>query len=144
MRTFFVTSTSLAAAKVVSVRRNGQTLVVRKPGETVTSRVTVPGPVRERVVTSARVDTVVRNETRMQTTTTNRLVTVTTPAVTQTVSRTVTQPSSTVTQTKVVTVHEPAQVVTVTRPVTVTNELTVTVTDNGNGEGNGKGNGKRK
>ena len=138
VRTMVVTTTSPAETKVVTVRRNGHTLVVRKPGETVTSRLTVPGPVRERVVTSGRVDTVVRTETRMQTTTTDRLVTVTTPAVTQTVSRTVTQPSSTVTQTRVVTVHEPAQVVTVTRPVTVTNELTVTVTDTGNGEGNGK------
>ena len=96
VRTMVVTTTAPAETKVVTVRRNGHTRVVRKPGETVTTRVTVPGPVRERVVTRGRVDTVVRTETRMRTTTTDRLVTVTTPAATQTVARTVTQPSSTV------------------------------------------------
>ena len=133
VRTMFVTTTSPTETKVVTVRRNGRTLVVRKvvrkPSQTVTHRVTVPGPVRERVVTSGRIETVVRTETQTQTRTTDRLVTVTTPAATQTVSRTVTQPSPTVTQTNVVTVHEPAHVVTVTRPVTVTNEVTVTVTE---------------
>ena len=133
VRTMFVTTTSPTETKVVTVRRNGRTLVVRKvvrkASQTVTHRVTVPGPVRERVVTSGRIETVVRTETQTQTRTTDRLVTVTTPAATQTVSRTVTQPSPTVTQTNVVTVHEPAHVVTVTRPVTVTNEVTVTVTE---------------
>jgi hypothetical protein len=137
VRTMFVTTTSPTETKVVTVRRNGRTLVVRtvvrKPGQTVTHRVTVPGPgpVRERVVTKGRIDTVVRTNTQTQTQirTTERLVTVTTPAATETVSRTVTQPSPTVTQTNVVTVHEPAHVVTVTRPVTVTNEVTVTVTE---------------
>jgi hypothetical protein len=135
VRTMFVTTTSPTETKVVTVRRNGRTLVVRKvvrkPGQTVTHRVTVSGPIRERVVTRGRIDTVVRTNTQTQTQirTTERLVTVTTPAATETVSRTVTQPSPTVTQTNVVTVHEPAQVVTVTRPVTVTNEVTVTVTE---------------
>jgi hypothetical protein len=129
------TTTSPPETEVVTVRRNGRTRVVPKvvatPGRTVTHRVSVPGPVRERVVTSERVDTVVRTETQVQTQTrtTDRLVTVTSPAATETVSRTVTQPSPTVTQTNVVTVREPAQVVTVTRPVTVTNEVTVTVTE---------------
>ena len=131
------TTTFPAETKVVTVRRNGRTLVVpkviAKPGQTVTHQVRVPGPVRERVVTSEHVDTVVRTQTQTQTQTqtrtTDRLVTVTSPAETETISRTVTQPSPTVTQTNVVTVHDPAQVVTVTRPVTVTNEVTVTVTE---------------
>ena len=131
--TSFVTTTLPSETKVVTVRRNGRQLVVpklvRTPGRTVTRRVTVPGPVRERVVSGGRIETVVRTETLTQTRTTDRLVTVTTPGATQTVSRTVTQPSPTVTQTSVVTVHEPAHVVTVTRPVTVTNEVTVTVTE---------------
>jgi hypothetical protein len=146
VRTVFVTTTSPTETKVVTVRRNGRTLVVRKlvrkPGQTVTYRVTVPGPVRKRVVTRGRIDTVVRTETRTRTTdrivtvttpaatqTVSRTVTQTSPAATQTVSRTVTQTSPPVTQTNVVTVHEPAHVVTVTRPVTVTNEVTVTVTE---------------
>ena len=132
IQTVFVTTTSPTETRVVTVRRNGRTLVVqkvvRKPDQTVTHRVTVPGPARERVVTRARVDTVVRTTTQTQTRTTERLLTVTTPAATETVSRTVTQPSPTVTQTNVVTVREPARVVTVTRPVTVTSEVTVTVT----------------
>ena len=136
VRTMVVTTTAPAETKVVTVRRNGHTRVVRKPGETVTTRVTVPGPVRERVVTRGRVDTVVRTETRMRTTTTDRLVTVTTPAATQTVSRTVTQPSSTVTQAKR---RHSARACPgghwSPRPVTVTNEVTVTVTDNGHGKG---------
>ena len=140
--TMFVTTTSPTETQVVTVRRNGRTLVVRKPGQTATYRVTVPGPARERVVTRGRIDTVVRTETQTRTRTTDRIVTVTTPAATQTVSRTVTTPaatqtvsrtvtqtSPTATQTNVVTVHEPAHVVTVTRPVTVTNEVTVTVTE---------------
>ncbi len=142
----FVTTTSPTEMKVVTVRRNGRTMVVRKvvrtPGQTVTHRVTEPGPVQKRVITSGRIETVVRTKTQTQTRTTDRLVTVTAPAATQTVSRTLTQPtatqtvsrtvtepSPTVTQTNVVTVHEPAHVVTVTRPVTVTNEVTVTVTE---------------
>jgi len=133
VRTVFVTTASPTETKVVTVRRNGRTLVVRKlvrkPGQTVTYRVTVPGPVRKRVVTRGRIDTVVRTETQTRTRTTNRMVTVTMPAATQTVSRTVTQTSPPVTQTNVVTVREPAHVVTVTRPVTVTNEVTVTVTE---------------
>jgi hypothetical protein len=133
VRTVFVTTASPTETKVVTVRRNGRTLVVRKlvrkPGQTVTYRVTVPGPVRKHVVTRGRIDTVIRTETQTRTRTTDRIVTVTTPAATQTVSRTVTQTSPPVTQTNVVTVHEPAHVVTLTRPVTVTNEVTVTVTE---------------
>jgi len=132
--TMFETRTRPRATDVVTVRRKGRTVVVRKPGEAVTHAVTVPGPLRERVVTKRRTDTVVQT----QTDTTDRLVTVSRPGPTETVSRTVTERSptvtersptvterSTVTQTNVVTVDRP---VTVTEKTTVTQEVTVTVT----------------
>jgi hypothetical protein len=112
------------------------TVVVRKPGEKVSYPVTVPGPVREHVVTRASTDTVVQTQTQ----TNDRFVTVSTPAETETVSRTVTdartvtdtrtvtQPSPTVTETNVVTVKAPVTVVTVTTPVIVTVPTVVTVT----------------
>jgi hypothetical protein len=100
-----------AEAKVVTVRRDGRIVVIRKPGKTVEKAVTVPGPVQERVVTRPRTDTVVRTETS------ERLTTVTTPGATETVTREVTIPSRTVTQ-----MHE----ATVTQEVTVTDEVTVT------------------
>ncbi len=142
--TMFETMTRPGATDVVTVRRKGRTVVVRKPGEAVTHAVTVPGPLRERVVTKRRTDTVVQT----QTDTTDRLVTVSRPGPTETVSRTVTERSptvtersptvtersptvterSTVTQTNVVTVDRP---VTVTEKTTVTQQVTVTVTVKG-------------
>jgi hypothetical protein len=101
---------------VVTVRRDGRTVVRRAPGETVT----VPGPVEQRVVTNARTNTVVQTETMDRpTTVTTPGTTVTTPGTTETVTREVTQPASTVTETNAVTVTE---------EVTVTKEVTVTVT----------------
>jgi len=126
--TMFETMTLPGETDVVTVRRKGRTVVVRKPGEAVTHAVTVPGPLRERVVTKRRTDTVVQT----QTDTTDRLVTVSRPGPTETVSRTVTERSPTVTErsptvteTNVVTVDRP---VTVTEETIVTQEVTVTVT----------------
>jgi hypothetical protein len=95
---------------VVTVRRDGRTVVRRAPG------VTVRGPVEQRVVTNVRTNTVLRTETadRVRTVTTPP-TTETMPGTTETVTREVTQPARTVTETK-------------TEEVTVTNEVTVTVT----------------
>ena len=125
--TMFETMTLPGATDVVTVRRKGRTVVVRKPGEAVTHAVTVPGPLRERVVTKRRTDTVVQT----QTDTTDRLVTVSRPGPTETVSRTVTERSPTVTErSPTVTERSPTvtqtNVVTVDRPVTVTEETIVT------------------
>ena len=106
-------------AKVVTVRRDGRIVVIRKPGKTVERAVTVAGPVQERVVTRPLTDTVVRTETA------ERLTTVTTPGATATVTREVTLPAHTVTQTNEATV---TQEVTVTNAVTVIEEVTVTET----------------
>jgi hypothetical protein len=106
---------------LVTVRRDGRTVVRRAPGETVTTARTVRGPVEQRVVTNARTDTVVLTET------TDRPTTVTTPATTETVTREVTQPARTVTETGTVTETNPPDVVTVTEEVTVTEVVTVTV-----------------
>ena len=100
-------------AKVVTVRRDGRTVVIRKPGKTVEKAVPVPGPVQERLVTRHLTDTVVRTETA------ERLTTVTTPGSTETITREVTLPAATVTQTN----EE-----TVTQEMTVTEEVTVTET----------------
>jgi hypothetical protein len=105
--------------KVVTVRRDGRTVVIRKPGKTVEKAVTVPGPVQERFVTRHLTDTVVRTETA------ERLTTVTTPGSTETITREVTLPAATVTQTNEETV---TQEVTVTEELTVTEEVTVTET----------------
>ena len=104
-------------AKVVTVRRGGRTVVIRKPGKTVEKTVTVPSPMQERVVAPPRTDTVVRTETA------ERLTTVTMPGDTKTVTREVTLPAHTVMQTHEATV---TQEVTVTDEVTVTEEVTVT------------------
>ena len=112
-------------AKVLTVRRDGRMVVIRKPGKTVEKTVTVPGPVQERVVTRPVTDTVVRTETA------ERLTTVTTPGATQTVTREVTLPAHTVTQTNEATV---TREVTVTDEVTVTEEITVTETVKGKGD----------
>jgi hypothetical protein len=138
--TVFVTVTRPGETNFETVRRNGRTLDVRKvgPGETVTYPVTVPGPVRERVLTNERTQTVVRTERAERPTTVTtpgttktvtrevtqpaRATTVTTPGTTQTVTREVTQPARTVTETNAVTV---------TQPVTVTQEVTVTETVKG-------------
>jgi hypothetical protein len=81
------TTTQPGETNVVTVRRDGRTVVVRAPGETVTEALTVRGPIQERVVTDARTDTVVETETS----------TVTTRGTTETVTREVTQPARTVT-----------------------------------------------
>jgi hypothetical protein len=106
--TIVQTTTEPGETGVVTVRRAGRAVVVRAPGETVAETLTVRGPVRQRVVTNARTDTVVRTETR------DRPTTVTTPGTTQTVTRETTQ---TVTREKTVTEEEE---VTVTETVTVT------------------------
>jgi hypothetical protein len=103
------TITQPGETDVVTVRRDGRTVVVRTPGETVTEALTVRGPVQERVVTDTQTNTVLRTET------VDRLRTVTTPGMTETVTREVTEPARTVTET-------------VTDEVTVTEEVTVTVT----------------
>jgi hypothetical protein len=117
--TVFETVTRPGETNVETVRRNGRTLVVPRPGETVTYPVTVPGPVRERVVTNERTETVAvtapgTTETVIRVVTQPARVT---PGTTQTVTREVTQPARTVTETNAVTV---TQEVTVTREVTVT------------------------
>jgi hypothetical protein len=93
----------------VTVRRNGRTVVLRAPGETITPR----SGVEPRVVTSTRTDTIVRTET------VNRLTTVRAPGTTETVTREVVPPAHTVTQTT-------TQQVTVTHEVTVTETVTET------------------
>jgi hypothetical protein len=106
------TVTEPGETDVVTVRRDGRTVVRRVPGETVTVR----GPVEQRMVTNVRTDTVVRTETadRVRIVTTPP-TTETMPGTTETVTREVTQPARTVTETK-------------TEEVTVTKEVTVTVT----------------
>lgn len=103
------TATQSGETDVVTVRRDGRTVVVRMPGETVTEALTVRGPVQEREVTDTRTNTVLRTET------VDRLRTVTTPGMTETVTREVTEPARTVTAT-------------VTEEVTVTAVVTVTTT----------------
>jgi hypothetical protein len=112
--TTFETITRPGETNVLTVRRKARTVVISKPGVTVTHAVRVAGPVQ--VVTKRRTDTVVQTQTH----TNDRVVTVSTPGATETVLRTVTEPSPTVTQTHVVTVD---------RPVTV--EVTVTETVRG-------------
>jgi hypothetical protein len=112
------TTTHPGETDVLTVRREGRTVVVRAPRETVTEVRTVRGPVHERVVTDARIETVVQTETidRPTTVTTpGTTETVTTPGATKTVTSEVTQP---------VTVTETDRVVV----VTVTEVVTVTVT----------------
>jgi hypothetical protein len=104
-------------ATIVTVRRGGRAVVIRKSGKPVEKVVTVAGAVQERVVTRPRTDTVVRTETA------ERLTTVTMPGDTKTVTREVTLPSLTVMQTHEATV---TQEITVTDMVTVTQEVTVT------------------
>jgi hypothetical protein len=99
-----------AETELVTVRRNGRTLVIRRPSETVTDTDTVRGRVRERVVTDTR--TVIRPTT----------VTQTGPGRTDTVTETrdVSGPTHTVTETE--TTEK-----TVTEEVTETETVTVTV-----------------
>jgi hypothetical protein len=130
--TVFETVTRPGETNLETVRRNGRTLVVRKvvrrAGKTVTYPVKVPGPVRERVVTNERTETVaVTAPGKIETVTREvtqpaRVTTVTTPGTTQTVTRELTQPARTVTETNTVTV---------TQEVTVTKEVTVTETVQG-------------
>jgi hypothetical protein len=103
------TITQPGETDVVTVRRDGRTVVVRAPGETVTEALTVRGPIQERVVTDTRTNTVLRTET------VDRLRTVTLPGMIETVTRVVTEPARTVTAT-------------VTEEVTVTEVVTVTTT----------------
>jgi hypothetical protein len=101
-----------AETELVTVRRNGRTLVIRRPSVTVTDTDTVRGRVRERVVTDTRTDTVVQTNTVNRPTTTT--VTATGPGRTDTV--TVPGPTRTETETE-----------TVTEEVTETETVTVTV-----------------
>ena len=119
------TVTHPSEPKVVTVRRDGRTVVVRPPAATVTEPVTVRRPAE-----NPRPETVIRTETA------DRPTTVTEPGRTNTVTQEVTQPVRTVTETtKVtdqVTVTDNRTVtdqVTVTQQVTVTEEVTVTVTE---------------
>lgn len=113
-----LTTTQPGETDVVTVRRDGRRVVVRAPGETVTEALTVRGPVQQRTVTNARTDTVVQTET------TERLTTVTTPGTTETVTREVTQPAQTVTETNAVTVTEEVTVTEAFIIVTVTETVT--------------------
>jgi hypothetical protein len=129
-----VTVTQNAKVDVLTVRRNGRTVVRRSPEETVT----VHGPVRTRVVTSRgtanAVRTVTAGGTRTVTapgaTVTAPAATVTAPGTTVTApGATVTAPGTTVTTagptvTVTQTVTEPARTVT----DTTTEQATVTVT----------------
>lgn len=102
------TVTRTGETDVVTVRRDGRTVVVPAPGETVTVR----RPGEQRIVTDPRTDTVVRTETS--------------PATTETVTAQVPGPTQTVTQTSEVTVTDE---VTVTEEVTEVVTVTVTVTE---------------
>jgi hypothetical protein len=103
------TVTQPGETDVVTVRRDGRTVVRRAPGKTVTVR----GPVEQRIVTNERTNTVVRTETA------DRVITVTTPPTTETM------PGTTETVTREVT--EPARTVTETKTEEVTVTVTVTV-----------------
>ena len=70
--------------EIVTVRRDGRTIVIREPGKTVEKTITLPGAVEQRVVTRPQTDTVVRTETA------ERSTTVTMPGSTETVTREVT------------------------------------------------------
>jgi hypothetical protein len=123
------TVTQPGKTDVLTVRRDGLTVIRRAPGETVTVR----GPVEERVVTKdGPTHTVVRTKK-----VNGKIVTTTEtlPGTTQTLpgkTETVTSPGATETVTRVVTQTQPASTVTdevtVTQEVTVTDEVTVTVT----------------
>lgn len=109
-----------AETELVTVRRNGRTVVIRRPAQTVTDTDTVRGRVRERVLTDTRTNTVVQTNTvdrpTTVTNTVDRPTTVTTPGETETVTHEVTQPASTVTETET----DALVIVTVTETVTVT------------------------
>jgi hypothetical protein len=119
--------------ELVTVRRNGRTLVIRRPSETVTDTDTVRGRIRERVVTNTRTDTVVQtNAVDRPTTVTNTVdrpttVTETGPARTDTVTETrdVPGPTQTVTETET---NETTVTEEVTKTETVTETDTVTET----------------
>ena len=117
-------------------QRNGRTIVVQAPGETVTQSRTVRGPDGHRVVTNELTDTVTRTVRRdgLRTVTApgstlpgpERVVTA--PGTTQfeTVIREVTLPAKTVTETEAA--KTVTKETTVTNERTVTNEVTVTET----------------
>ena len=129
--------------ETITVQRNGKTVVLTQPGETITRTTTVKGPVRNRVL--------VKNKTITKTVPRDRFRTITLPGVTlpgSTVTgpervvtlpeRVVTAPSETVVHTQTQTVTTPAQTVTDTQTVTgptqtvtdtVTNTVTVTETE---------------
>jgi hypothetical protein len=115
-----------AETKLVTVRRNGRTVVIQAPGKTVTDTDTVRGSVRERVVTDTRTDTVVQTNTvdrpTTVTNTVDRPTTVTTPGTTEMVTTPGTTETVTreVTQTETVTETDALVIVTVTETVTVT------------------------
>jgi hypothetical protein len=105
------TVTQPGETSLLTVQRDGRTVVIRSPAETSTVR----GATGEHVVTDRRTSTVVRTETA------DRVATVTTPGRTDTVTTEVTQPQRTVTDTV-------TNQVTVTNTVTVTTEVTTTET----------------
>ncbi len=128
-----ITTTLPTETQMRTIRRNGRTITMAAPGETITrtTTTTIAGPVRKRVVTKNRMVTVPRD----------RLVRVTLPGVTQPATtvegpeRVVTTPGETQTQTvtgPTRTVTAPAQTVTntqtVTGPTTTVTGPTTTVT----------------
>ena len=129
------TTTLPAQTRLVTVRRNGRTVLVTAPAETIVTRTTLPG--RKSVVTKIKNRTItLPGKTLPGTTGLGAERVVTSPGKTVTNERVVTTPGQTVTapaQTVVNTVTAPAQTVTQTRTqtlpaVTVTNTVTNTVT----------------
>lgn len=113
--------------RVRTVRRNGKTVLVTLPSETITNAVTVRG--KDRVVTDMRTSTVVRTRDRFNTITTPGSTvtgpgeTVTTPGRTETRETTIEGPTHTITNERTVTNEQ-----TVTGPTTTVTGPTVTVT----------------
>lgn len=105
--------------ELVTVRRNGRTVVIRRPAETVTDTDTVRAPARTRIQTNVRTETqtnTVDRPTTVTQTTPGKTETVTTPGTTETVTREVTQPVSTVTETDALVIVTVTETVTVTAP----------------------------
>ena len=122
--------------ELVTVRRNGRTVVIRRPAETVTDTDRVRGPVRTRTETDVRTKTQTETSTvDRPTTVTNTVdrpttVTETGPGRTETVTETrdVPGPTHTVTETET---NETTVTEEVTVTETVTETETVTVTETG-------------
>jgi hypothetical protein len=135
-----ITTRLPAETQMRTIRRNGRTITVAAPGETVTrtTTTTMAGPVRKSVVTKNRMVTVPRDRlvrvtlpgaTQPGTTVEGPEQVVTAPGETQTQTvtgptRTVTAPAQTVTNTQTVT----GPTTTVTGPTTTVTGPTTTVT----------------